>query len=116
MVQIEKIRETIGKKFVEEVVQAKREKGFVPDPAGFVVIHVDHKDQEIIVEHYDYKRQIRFKIIGSDAETLSHTLVERGLVSRLDHAAYIGRELQKAEIALERDLAYTQDKGLREKS
>ncbi len=30
-------------------------------------------------------------------------------LSRLDHALYLGRELQKAELALERRTAYVQD-------
>ena len=91
MVQIEKIKEKIGKKFKEETLFGKRKEEFIPDPSGFVVIHVDHKKGKIIVEHYNYKRQIKVKIMGEDAESLCHTLVERNLVSRLDHAAYVGR-------------------------
>jgi tetrahydromethanopterin S-methyltransferase subunit A len=39
-------------------------------------------------------------------------LIEWGLVSRLDHAAYMGRELLKAEVALRSRLAYRQDEAL----
>jgi dihydropteroate synthase len=35
-----------------------------------------------------------------------------GLVSRLDHAAYLGSELAKAEIALKTGKEYIQDRGL----
>ena len=34
------------------------------------------------------------------------------LVSRFDHAAYLGRELQKAEVALKNRLEYTQDEEI----
>ena len=112
MVQIEKIKEKIGKNFKEEVLFGKRKEEFIPDPAGFVVIHTDHKNGKIVAEHYNYKRQIKVRVTGEDAESLCHTLVERDLVSRLDHAAYLGRELQKAEIALKKGLRYKQDRGL----
>jgi dihydropteroate synthase len=36
------------------------------------------------------------------------------MVSRLEHAAYIGRELMRAEIALQRGLRYRQDEPLRD--
>jgi len=112
MVQIEKIKENIGKNFKEEVLFGKCKEEFIPDPAGFVVVHVDHKNGKLVVEHYNYKRQIKVRITGEDAESLCHTLLERELVSRLDHATYVGRELQKAEIALKKGFRYKQDKSL----
>jgi hypothetical protein len=38
------------------------------------------------------------------------------MVSRLDHAGYLGRELQKAELALVLDRSYSQDEPLLSKS
>jgi len=38
--------------------------------------------------------------------------VELGLVSRWDHAAYLGSELTKAEIALRTGKEYIQDKAM----
>ncbi|MEF8835656.1 MAG: DUF4346 domain-containing protein, partial [Candidatus Thermoplasmatota archaeon] len=82
---------------------------------GFFVITV--KD-EIIVEHYlnvqkEGKLEVETgklnKIItGKSAKAICDTIVREKLVSRLDHAAYLGRELQKAEIALKNDLEYEQ--------
>jgi tetrahydromethanopterin S-methyltransferase subunit A len=43
---------------------------------------------------------------------LSVSLVEWGLISRLDHAAYMGRELTKADFALRNNLLYRQDEPL----
>ncbi|MEA3346473.1 MAG: DUF4346 domain-containing protein [Candidatus Auribacterota bacterium] len=34
------------------------------------------------------------------------------MVSRLDHAAYLGKEIEKAIIALKNELLYVQDKEL----
>lgn len=51
-------------------------------------------------------------IAGSDAKSISDTVIRNNLVSRLDHAAYLGRELQKAEIALKLEKNYIQDSEL----
>jgi tetrahydromethanopterin S-methyltransferase subunit A len=37
------------------------------------------------------------------------TAIERNLISRLDHAAYLGRELARAEYALSSGEPYVQD-------
>jgi dihydropteroate synthase len=39
-------------------------------------------------------------------------IVSRGLVTRLDHAGYLGRELEKAEIAIGLGRSYSQDEPL----
>jgi len=39
-------------------------------------------------------------------------VIKNKLISRFDHAAYLGRELFKAEIALAKGLPYTQDSPL----
>jgi len=48
-------------------------------------------------------------IAGSTARDILDTIIERGLISRIDHAAYLGRELMKAEIALKIKRSYSQD-------
>jgi dihydropteroate synthase-like protein len=51
-------------------------------------------------------------ICGRNARDLVNSLVDMGLVGRLDHAAYLGRELQKAETALQLGRDYIQDEPL----
>ena len=51
-------------------------------------------------------------IRGENARDLVNSLVDMGLVRRLDHAAYLGRELQKAETALHLKRDYVQDEPL----
>ncbi|MDD1750591.1 MAG: dihydropteroate synthase-like protein [Methanothrix sp.] len=48
-------------------------------------------------------------VAGRNARDILNTLIERNLVSRLDHAGYLGRELEKAEIALRLKRNYVQD-------
>ncbi len=88
------------------------------DKEGFFVIVVDHDKKKIVVEHYRNVKKGKMvgtgklnKIIeGTGAEEMCHTIINEGLISRLEHAAYLGRELQKAEIALRSNLPYEQDR------
>lgn len=48
-------------------------------------------------------------ITGSRAKEVIDTIIGLGLVSRLDHTAYLGRELMKAELALKFKRSYSQD-------
>ncbi|MCK4335493.1 MAG: DUF4346 domain-containing protein [Candidatus Aenigmarchaeota archaeon] len=40
------------------------------------------------------------------------SILERKLISRLDHAAYLGKEMEKAIIALKNNLNYVQGREL----
>jgi dihydropteroate synthase-like protein len=51
-------------------------------------------------------------VAGQNARDILNTLIEMNLVSRLDHAGYLGRELEKAEIALRLKRSYVQDEPL----
>ena len=96
-------------------------KEFTFDDKGFFVILVDQNKKKIIVEHYNYVKdekliktgKINEIIEGTDAEELCDKIINKGLLSRLDHATYLGMELQKAEQALKHGLEYTQDEELK---
>lgn len=51
-------------------------------------------------------------VAGKNARDVLNTLIEMGLVSRLDHAGYLGRELERAQIALRLKRNYIQDEPL----
>lgn len=62
---------------------------------------------------YCRKNNIIEKLItGTDSEAIHNTIVREKLVTSLQHAAYIGHELQKAEIALKLKIPYVQDRPL----
>lgn len=105
------------------------------DPSGYVLIKVDTAAGELIAEHYangiDERglatdpdsgevlscrggdpRAPRATYRGRSAKELGIALTEGEgpfPLSRLDHALYLGRELQKAELCLVLGLAYVQD-------
>jgi len=82
------------------------------DPNGFFVIQVDRVGSRLLIDHYANDGELMHRIAGTDAESLCGALVEWGLVSRLEHASYLGRELVKAELALSQGWSYRQDERL----
>ena len=81
----------------------------VQDPAGYCVIYADCARGLLSLEHYRDDGVLDAIVEGrTPAEVYTPTL-ERGLISRLDHAAYLGRELARAEEALRTGRPYRQD-------
>ena len=64
-----------------------------------------------MVEHYSNDGRLKNIIEGKDAATICATLVDMKLVSQIDHAAYMGRELARVETCLLTDTQYVQDKA-----
>jgi tetrahydromethanopterin S-methyltransferase subunit A len=80
-----------------------------PDPAGYFVVYVDRAHHLLALEHYRKDGVLDVVVEGRSAAELYTPAVEKGLVSRLDHAVYLGRELARAEQALLSGLVYVQD-------
>ncbi len=81
----------------------------VMDKAGYFVI-VPLVDQDVInVEHYAYDNTLLRTIEGATARAVYRKLIEEGWVTELSHAAYLGRELTKAELSLQHGFQYVQD-------
>lgn len=79
------------------------------DPSGYFVVYVDREHARLLLEHYGNDGVLDTVIEGQRAAELYIPAVERGLVSRLDHAAYLGRELARAEHALLSGQKYEQE-------
>lgn len=81
----------------------------ISDPAGYFVIFPDGVRRLLSLEHYTNNGVLTTIIEGRSAAELYMTAIDRDLVSRLDHAAYLGRELARAERSLASGDAYVQD-------
>ena len=81
----------------------------VSDPAGYFVIYVDRRAGMLSLEHFHNTGVLNLVVEGSTAAELYITAIERDLVTRLDHAAYLGRELARAEESLHTGHPYVQD-------
>jgi|GEM_PF-361075 len=85
---------------------------FESDERGYFTIQVNLENKEIIVEHHELNGNITKIITGKSAAGIYHTIIKQDLISKFAHAAYIGKELEKAELALNENLEYEQDKDL----
>ena len=93
-------------------LQARAPKTLHLDKAGFFVVLPQAATGLIICEHYENSGRLAHVIEGRQAALIASTVIQEGLVTQLDHAAYLGRELAKAEIALQTGSHYEQDAGL----
>ncbi len=81
------------------------------DPAGYFVVYPDQSHHQITLEHYSNKGVLDRVFTAADPAALYITAIDEGLISRLDHAAYLGRELARAEQSLRGGDAYVQDRA-----
>lgn len=104
------------------------------DPNGYFIIKINLQTKQIILEHYlnkindegyalDPKTNEPIKCDSKEIKTCNETFTgisakeigiaitekRNDLISRFDHALYLGRELQKAEECLYKKLPYIQD-------
>ncbi|ADB57430.1 dihydropteroate synthase-like protein [Archaeoglobus profundus] len=84
------------------IVEAKPSE-FTRDPMG---------DFRIWIDDRIYCQHEKATVVGDKAKDILDTIIRLGLVSRLDHAGYLGRELKKAEMALKLGKSYVQDEEL----
>ena len=87
-----------------EFIRAGTDHKYEPDPFGSFRISLS---QGLILA-----RNSRITVAGTNAKDILNTIIDQGVVLRPDHAGYLGRELQKAEIALSLKRSYIQDEPL----
>jgi len=95
-------------------------KDWVMDPKGYFLIAVDRKKKTIKVGYCKFtklgKKPINDMvsiISGKTAIEIVNTLIKYKYISSLQHAADMGIELCKAELALKYQFDYVQDKDLK---
>lgn len=92
------------------------EKDIILDSKGFFVIELDRKENRIRVEYYSnvYKKErivsgnLEKVFVGDKADALSDTIVKNVPKLLPEHYMYLGRELQCAQYALEKNKKYVQ--------
>ena len=93
------------------VIRAQATERVEMDRAGYFVILPDARRGVIVVEHYAYDNRLLHVLEGDTGRDLCGTIVAEGWVTQLSHAAYLGRELARAELALRQGLPYIQDEA-----
>lgn len=119
---------------IQEIDNKLSKRNIDLDPNGYFIIKTDLINKKIIVEHYlnainkkgfavdpntnkpiicneKNKRHYHKIFIGDTAKEVGILISEKdkGLISKIDHALYLGRELQKAEESIMNNIEYIQD-------
>jgi hypothetical protein len=106
---------------IKEIIPAKYDKikDWVIDPKGYFLIKIDKENNLIRVGYCLFKKlgnnsihDMIAEINGITALEIVNTLIDKNYISSLQHAADMGIELNKAELALKYNLNYIQDKDL----
>ena len=85
---------------------------WVYDRKGYFLIRVNQDTKKIEVGYCRQNNVILQKFSGNTSKELCQAVIKANLISRLDHAAYLGRETNKAETALKLGKTYVQDSDL----
>jgi tetrahydromethanopterin S-methyltransferase subunit A len=94
-----------------ETVRAREPQFYKSDPAGFFVVYPERRVERLVVEHYTNAGVLDCVVEGSTPTAVYAEVVKRGLISQLDHAAYLGRELATAQRSLKTGEPYVQDRA-----
>jgi dihydropteroate synthase-like protein len=96
-----------------KILKAQQDKEPPMDPKGFFKVSVDRINGEIVVTHYEAGAKSPDIVIrGRGPLSIRDTLTRMGLVSTLQHAFYLGAEIQKAYSASQINRSYYQDEEL----
>src|SRR5205823_1383300 len=80
------------------------------DPRGLFLVRLER--DRIVVQHGGPVGPSGREWEGASAEQLTQAILNEQLVGLPEHAAYLGRELQRAEVAARLGLPYRQDAPL----
>ena len=82
------------------------------DPYGYFLIRLNRKKKLIEVGLCKEKNVVSVKLDGKLPQEIYYTVLRERMVSSLQHAAYLGKELHKAYVALKLGIEYVQDSEL----
>jgi hypothetical protein len=98
---------------IKEVKAEKYNDEWTMDTKGFFLIDPRPEEGLIYAHHYLNDKSYNLTVTGKTAEEIYYTILREKLVENLMHAAYLGSELQKAEILVKYKINwYIQDKPL----
>lgn len=92
------------------IIQATATGDIVSDPKGYVIINTD--SNRLSAQQFTPQGELLRTITGDCPKAIYMSLIEHDAISRLDHAAYIGRELARAQACMNSGTTYTQDAKL----
>ena len=110
--------ENISKKIINS--KYDKIKDWQMDPKGYFLISIDKKKKiiktgycKIYIKNKKQIHKLTHEIHGVNALEIINTIINKKFISSMQHAADMGIELCKAELALKHNLNYTQDLDLK---
>ena len=106
---------------IKESIPAKydRIKEWIMDPKGYFLIKIDRENNLIRVGFCKFSKlendpihDMIAEVTGKTSIEIVNTLIKKEFISILQHAADMGIELHKAELALKYNFKYIQDADL----
>ena len=85
---------------------------FVMDKKGYFLIRINKETKRVEVGHCSNLNKVDIMVYGNNSLEIYMTIIKKGLVENMGHAAYLGREIEKACLALKNNLEYVQDDEL----
>ena len=76
---------------------------------NYVLITPDFRTRIIRLQVYSNEGVLLEEFTGNDAQDIYHILFKHKYITKMTHAAYIGKELKKAEISLAIGGSYYQE-------
>ena len=111
-----KINKKINKRIIAKYHKLN---DWVMDPKGYFLIAIDREKKKIKVGYCKFKKlgnkpinDMVSVVTGNTAIEIVNTLIREKYISSLQHSADMGIELCKAELAMQFNLNYVQDKDL----
>lgn len=105
-------KEVINKSNVEIInVAIKDPYRIALDKEGYFVIVVKEDSKKIYVEHFSNKNELLHIISGDNARDIYWCIIDNNWISEISHAAYLGKELTLAQLSLDYNFKYIQDKA-----
>lgn len=83
------------------------------DPVGYFTIKPFPERGRVYVRFYDKGSNPKHTFSGTNTSQIIQEILKMKLVSSLGHAAYLGKEIEKALIALRSGSEYIQDDDLK---
>lgn len=97
---------------MEPIEVNEKDVKWVKDPKGFFTIKPFFGDKKVFVRHYTNDMKLKHLFSGENTSAILQKILSMDLVSLDEHIGYLGKEIEKAVIALENKIEYVQDKDL----
>ena len=98
---------------MEEINAEGFQQNWKLDPNGYFLIRINREKGVIEVGQCLENNNVIKIVRGKNPEEIMYKIINENMISLLDHAAYLGKELQKAHIALKHGFKYRQDSELK---